>query len=354
MPICKNDPNKSYKGDEPSPKGLGYCAHAEKIGLLRKGKDGNIWEVKETSKGIKRWVKQNNKKIPNNSDKNLDCSKFVIYTKGKKTTQGTEFITGIIKGLSLRKGYIYKYIDFNLFEDKETKIPNGFTKRKISKEDILDYCDKNRQMLLKNNEAYKKIKDELKGYKTYFIHENYDRPFLVYVKNNTVHIYKIPTKKYYYREKDYSLDDSKNKPFYIELVKIYKTKKMFIGKSPLTPMTKFSGGHGSTFNGNTILLQIETNKYVYIGSNIYEFKTNDIIEDYYSPIGNNDVPYPVALGTKNIYFMLDKTYVPNNKFENLTNKDKIDAYSYYYGHSGDEKLSKYSEKMKSIKILKIN
>ena len=55
MPICKNDPNKSYKGDEPSPKGLGYCSHAEKIGLLRKGKDGNIWEVKETSKGIKRF-----------------------------------------------------------------------------------------------------------------------------------------------------------------------------------------------------------------------------------------------------------------------------------------------------------
>ncbi len=263
MPLCKNDPKKSYKGDEPSPKGLGYCAHAEKVGVTKKGKDGNKWKIETTSKGIKRWVKQNNKKIPNNSDKN-------------------------------------------------------------------------RQMLSKNNEAYKKIKDELKGYKTYFIHENYDRPFLVYVRNNTVHTYKIPTKKYYYSEKDYSKDDSKNKPFYIELVKIYKTKKIFIGKSPLIPMTKFSGGHGNKFDGNTILLQIEPNKYVYIGSNIYEFKTNDIIENYYSPVGNNDVPYPVALGTKNIYFMLDKTYVPNNKFENLTNKDKIDAYYYYYGHSGDE------------------
>ncbi len=58
MPICKNDPKKSYKGTEPikktclfyrlsqndeviltepSPKGLGFCAHAEKLGSTKKG-----------------------------------------------------------------------------------------------------------------------------------------------------------------------------------------------------------------------------------------------------------------------------------------------------------------------------
>lgn len=31
MPKCKNDNKRTYKGTEPSPKGLGYCAHAEKI-----------------------------------------------------------------------------------------------------------------------------------------------------------------------------------------------------------------------------------------------------------------------------------------------------------------------------------
>ena len=31
MPVCKNDPSKKYTGNEPSPKGFGYCAHAEKI-----------------------------------------------------------------------------------------------------------------------------------------------------------------------------------------------------------------------------------------------------------------------------------------------------------------------------------
>lgn len=56
MPKCKNDSTRSYKGTEPSPKGKGYCAHAEKIGSKKKGNDGNKWEVKTTKTGTKRWV----------------------------------------------------------------------------------------------------------------------------------------------------------------------------------------------------------------------------------------------------------------------------------------------------------
>ena len=54
MPKCKNDPKKSYKGTEPSPKGLGYCAHGEKLGKIRKGKDGNNWKVESTKSGVLR------------------------------------------------------------------------------------------------------------------------------------------------------------------------------------------------------------------------------------------------------------------------------------------------------------
>ncbi len=61
MPPCKNDPSSTYKGDEPSPKGLGYCAHAEKVGKTMKGKDGNMWIISETAKKIKRWVKVSQK-----------------------------------------------------------------------------------------------------------------------------------------------------------------------------------------------------------------------------------------------------------------------------------------------------
>lgn len=57
MPKCKNDKTREYKGTEPSPKGLGYCAHVEKIGTKKKGLDGNMWIVKKISSGSKRWSK---------------------------------------------------------------------------------------------------------------------------------------------------------------------------------------------------------------------------------------------------------------------------------------------------------
>ena len=73
MPKCKNDESRNYKGDEPSPKGLGYCAHAEKVGKIMEGRNGYKWVVKETKKGSKRWV-------------NDDGVIFVFYTMDKGGT----------------------------------------------------------------------------------------------------------------------------------------------------------------------------------------------------------------------------------------------------------------------------
>lgn len=56
MPKCINDSTKSYKGDEPSPKGLGYSASSEEVGKILKGLDGSYWTVKNTAI-CKRWVK---------------------------------------------------------------------------------------------------------------------------------------------------------------------------------------------------------------------------------------------------------------------------------------------------------
>jgi hypothetical protein len=81
MPTCKNDPNKKYKGTEPSPKGLGWCAHGEKEGKVRKGKDGNQWIVKKVSNGSKRWVKKSAvKKIVIKNTEENNSTLFVFYT----------------------------------------------------------------------------------------------------------------------------------------------------------------------------------------------------------------------------------------------------------------------------------
>lgn len=59
MPKCKNCPperKKYYKGNEPSPKGLGYCAGCVgKPGVVMTGKDNNEWITKKRGKGVA-WV----------------------------------------------------------------------------------------------------------------------------------------------------------------------------------------------------------------------------------------------------------------------------------------------------------
>lgn len=86
MPTCKNDCRRYYRGDEPSPKGLGYCAHAEKINKRRRGKDGKFWVVKAvTMKGnkrIRRWARVKK-----------------VVTKKCKATGGKSYLKGGVGGM---------------------------------------------------------------------------------------------------------------------------------------------------------------------------------------------------------------------------------------------------------------
>jgi len=75
MPKCINNNTKTYKGNEPSPKGLGYSACSEEINKTMKGKDNNIWIVKLISNKQKRWYKINDKKLKNNTE-NILSNKF--------------------------------------------------------------------------------------------------------------------------------------------------------------------------------------------------------------------------------------------------------------------------------------
>jgi len=54
---CNCDNKRSYNGSEPSPKGLGFCAHCLPVNITMKGLDGNLWVNEKYSKG-KRWTKQ--------------------------------------------------------------------------------------------------------------------------------------------------------------------------------------------------------------------------------------------------------------------------------------------------------
>jgi len=71
MPKCINDPTKSYKGDEPSPKGKGYSAGKEEPGFKLLGLDGIMYIVQKTTT-CNRWIKFNessSKKVEKSTDK---------------------------------------------------------------------------------------------------------------------------------------------------------------------------------------------------------------------------------------------------------------------------------------------
>lgn len=203
-----------------------------KVGTKKKGNDGNMWEVKTTKTGVKRWTKV-----------------------------------------------------------KEIKKPKG---------------------------------------KSYLIHDNGGRPFQVIISGKRVYVYRVPKKlsdeefdKWWDGKK--SINFSKQLNYYSELITEFKNvKKIFIGENTIKK-SFFKTLFSKNDSGNTILLNISKNKYVFIGDSIYSFETkNDKIKKFYSPIGRMDVPYPVAVGEKYVYFLIGdkKCYLSKDEFSNISKIDK--------------------------------
>ena len=86
-------------------------------------------------------------------------------------------------------------------------------------------------------------------------------------------------------------------------------------------MTDFSGAlNNPNFKDNTILLECEDSKYVYIsGLEIFEFRTTDEIIDYIPLMGNTMPPYVFAVGSRYKYFISTHyKFVGNDKIEECT------------------------------------
>lgn len=164
--------------------------------------------------------------------------------------------------------------------------------------------DKNKWVVKSFNGVKRWVK--LKEGKVYYTLDNGLRPYKVVDAKNKVLVYK------------------KNRDDY-SFLKEFLYKKIFIGS-----------GKKNSQKGNSILVLLNNGKYLFIGHTIYTFKTKDTIEKYFSIVGNSEVPYPIALGKENVYFMLDKVYAPRNI---LGKVDWYDAYSHFYGFR-DPKIEK--------------
>ncbi len=89
---------------------------------------------------------------------------------------------------------------------------------------------------------------------------------------------------------------------------------------------------------------------MHIGRDIFEFTMDDDFDAYYSLIGNNDVPYPVLVGSKKVYFMLDRETMPREAFTaKMTAAEWADGYAYFYGTKDLETGERITCDQKGIK-----
>lgn len=332
MPFCINDPKKKYKGDEPSPKGLGYCAHSEEVGSIRKGRDNNNWKIEKTSKGIKRWVKQTKK----DNFKSI-CSNIAFFYNPKVRKN---IYTNVV--YYEENGYIQKLIDYNLLSDIKKKIPYKWVKYPIDKDEIQEYYCGTKEHLDENNKYFLEINKKFKNCKFYFIMARYGRPFLVYIKEKEIFIYEFLSLKYYisnkYRYKE-SFNGSINydRWMYTNFLKKYTFDKIFIGNDK----------YKKDFDGNSILLKNNTkdNIYTFIGYEIYQFilEKDDIIIEYYSNV--DEVPTPIAISNKYIFSFYGKKFI--NKKYLPGNLDNLILELIFY----EKKYEKYIEDLK-VKVIK--
>jgi hypothetical protein len=162
-----------------------------------------------------------------------------------------------------------------------------------------------------------KTRKQRKG-KMYKVHDNGGRPFFVEIQGNTVSVSK--------NMDTFKLVDGKFVDIHAPPKHLFtKTADtIFIGKK--SPKGGYDGLKPSEAEGNTILLKLGS-KYMFIGHEIYEFApmSGDEIINYYSDIGNSDVPYPYAVGKTHIYIMLDKVAVEKSFFDM-----KKDIYQQFY------------------------
>lgn len=89
-----------YKGSEPSPKGLGYCANSFPSNTIMLGNNGNLWIVKQDKNYKKRWVQAKEMSV-------VDFRSPKRKTSKKLTSPKTPKSPKLKKSISPRKLRIY-------------------------------------------------------------------------------------------------------------------------------------------------------------------------------------------------------------------------------------------------------
>ncbi len=146
--------------------------------------------------------------------------------------------------------------------------------------------------------------------KRYITHHNGGRPFCVTV-DYAGHTFAV-------HSRDLSRQDD---VFPHEVVAKRDFLDCWVGRDD-----EWEARHAANAVGNSVLLRVGFNTYMYVGERVYTFETEEGIEDYTSRIANSDVPEPCAYSMNSAYCLLLRRRV--SRFE----VGWEDPYRYLYGH----------------------
>ncbi len=139
----------------------------------------------------------------------------------------------------------------------------------------------------------------------YMIHDNMARPFKVCITDDKIKVYEHKP----YDGKDSDFDEDDIEQYNVPVMSIKNYIQVFVGEDPEI----------DDYKGNNILIHTEKNKdenkYIMIEGEIFEFSIKDKINEFYSPVGNSDVPYSYAIGKKYTYLMCFKNKIPTKVLE---------------------------------------
>lgn len=224
---------------------------------------------------------------------------------------------------------IYKYNKINYIKVRPRNYVGAGRKDKSNWQKMVEERKKELMDLIKTESFISKKKLSKKD-KIYYIHDNGGRPLKVVANSSGISIFEITC-----------YDKDNDEVIYGNLIN--KIKK-FVGY--------WSGFDSSPYkmHGNSILIELSKKKYMYIGPVVYTFNSESEIIDYISPVGNSDVPYPVAYDKDNIYFMSEREY---DRIDNFNIELKVanvkDIYSEFYDRYGSKMHT--GKKMKKMKII---
>ena len=296
----------------------------------------------------------------------LDPDRIMKYKKWVDNGDDTQSMLSTKGMLSAEEGKYHKYCGFNKFSKETYPIPpknegwnnqfdeileeykdeceerekykDHYAQKGKAMKTLEEYMEKNLKYHIKYviesmcdpsakifQPSQTKLVDRHQGFKMYKTLDNYGIGFVVFVgKDKGENDMGVDTVYVYGRTTDLITDEERydELDIFVNLIKCYKTLEVWIGTSSENEMTRYSGGYGDKWDGNSILLRIEnvpegenvlqenrTNgfRYVHIGIDMFEFVTDQPVIKYISSVGNNCVPYPYAETQDWCYCMLNCT-----------------------------------------------